>query len=220
MAKLKIVLGNKNYSSWSMRPWLVLKQLGVPFDEVVVPLDQPSTLEEILKYSPSGRVPALHDGDRVVWDSLAICEYLNELFPDRKLWPADPTARATARAVSAEMHSGFQALRNDCPMKFRESLPGKAISAEVKQDIQRILALWAECHRRFGAGGPFLFGAYCIADAMYTPVVSRFKTYGIPLEGAQAAYAESIWSLPSVQEWLGAARAEPYRMARYEPATV
>ncbi len=220
MPKLKIVLGNKNYSSWSLRPWLVLKHLGVPFDEVVVPLDQPSTREEILKYSPSGRVPALVNGDLVVWDTLAICEYLNELFSDRKLWPTDSAARATARSVSAEMHSGFQALRQDLPMKFRESVPGIAIRAEVKQDIDRILALCADCRRRFGAGGPFLFGAYGIADAMYTPVVSRFKTYGIRLEGVQAAYAEAIWSLPAVQEWLGAARSETHRMARYETRPV
>ncbi|HME91532.1 MAG TPA: glutathione S-transferase family protein [Myxococcaceae bacterium] len=220
MAKLKLVLGNKNYSSWSMRAWLVLKHLGVAFDEVVIPLDQPSTREEILKYSPSGRVPALHNGDLVVSDSLAICEYLNELYPDRQLWPADPAARAIARSVSAEMHAGFQAMRNELPMKFRESLPGRAISAEVKQDIARIMTLWADCRRRFGSGGPFLFGAYCIADAMYTPVVSRFKTYGVRLDGVQAAYAETIWSLPSVQEWLGAARAEPYRMERYETAPV
>ncbi len=220
MAKLKIVLGNKNYSSWSMRPWLVLKHLAIPFDEVVIPLDQPSSRAELLKHSPSGRVPALHDGERVIWDSLAICEYLNELFPDRKLWPADAGARAAARSVSAEMHSGFQALRNELPMKFKESLPGRPISPEVKQDIERIFALWADCRRRFGAGGPFLFGAYSIADAMYTPVVSRFRTYGVRLEGAPAAYAETIWSMPSVQEWLGAARAETHRMARYEKASV
>lgn len=216
MPKLKIVLGNKNYSSWSFRPWLVLKHLGVPFDEIVIPLDQPSTHAEIKKYSPSGRLPVLVDGDRLIWDSLSICEYLHEQFEDRGLWPADAGARAWARSVSAEMHSGFQALRQDCPMKIRESLPGRVIRPEVQQDIDRIVGLWSDCRRRFGASGPFLFGAFSIADAMYAPVVSRFKTYGVPLEKIQAAYAEAIWSLPAVQEWLAAARAETHRMARYD----
>jgi glutathione S-transferase len=216
MPKLKIILGNKNYSSWSLRPWLVLKHLGVPFDEQVVPLDQPSTARDIGKYSPSGRVPVLIDGDTVIWDSLAICEYLNELFPDRKLWPSDARARATARSVSAEMHSGFAALRENLPMKFRESFANFQLKPEVKADISRILQVWSDCRSRFGAQGSYLFGAFTIADAMYAPVVSRFKTYGVALEGAPAAYAETLWKLPQIQEWLSAARAEPYRMARYE----
>jgi glutathione S-transferase len=216
MSKLKIFLGNKNYSSWSLRPWLVLKHLGVPFEEQVVPLDQPSTAEEIRKFSPSGRVPVLVDGDTVVWDSLAICEYLNELFPGRQLWPSDARARATARSVSAEMHSGFAALRENLPMKFRESFPNTMLQPEVKADIARILQLWNDCRSRFGAAGPYLFGDFSIADAMYAPVVSRFNTYGVALEGTAAAYASAIWKLPSIQEWLAAARAEPFRMARYE----
>ncbi len=219
MAKMKIILGNKNYSSWSLRPWLVLKHIGLPFEELVVPLDQPSTCQDIARYSPSGRVPVLIDGEVTVWDSLAICEYLYELFPDRKLWPQDPRARAAARSVSAEMHSGFQSLRQEFPMKFRESI-SKAISPEVKQDIDRICALWTDCRRQFGATEPFLFGAFSIADAMYAPVVSRFKTYGVALDGVPAGYAEAVWSLPSVQEWLAAARAEPYQMARYETPAV
>lgn len=218
MPTLKIVLGNKNYSSWSLRPWLVLKHLGARFEEQVIPLDQPSTAEQLRKFSPSGRVPVLIDGDTVVWDSLAICEYLNERFPDRNLWPKDAKARAMARSVSAEMHSGFTALREHLPMKFRETFPQKPLQPNVKADISRILQLWNDCRARFGAGGPFLFGPYTIADAIYTPVVSRFKTYAVPLEGSAAAYAEAIWSLPSVAEWLAAARAETYRMPRYEAA--
>jgi glutathione S-transferase len=216
MAKLKIILGNKNYSSWSLRPWLVLKHLGVPFDEHVIPLDQSSSAEEIRKYSPSGRVPVLIDGNTVVWDSLAICEYLNELFPDRKLWPSDAKARATARSVSAEMHSGFTALRQNLPMKFRDSFPDTKLAPEVKAEIDRIIQLWSDCRSHFGSGGPYLFGAFTMADAMYAPVVSRFKTYGVRLAGSAAAYAEAIWSMPEVQAWLTAARAEPFPMQRYE----
>ncbi len=216
MPKLKIFLGNKNYSSWSLRPWLVLKHLAVPFDEQVVPLDQPSTAQEIRKFSLSGRVPVLVDGDTVIWDTLAICEYLNELFPDRKLWPTDARARAMARSVSAEMHSGFAALRENLPMKFRESFPNTVLQPEVKAEIGRIFQLWNDCRTRYAAAGPYLFGEFSIADAMYAPVVSRFKTYGVPLEGTAAAYAEAIWKLPSIQEWLAAARAETFRMPRYE----
>ena len=216
MPKLKIFLGNKNYSSWSLRPWLVLKHLAVPFDEQVVPLDQPSTAQEIRKFSPSGRVPVLVDDDNVIWDTLAICEYLNELFPDRKLWPTDARARATARSVSAEMHSGFAALRENLPMKFRESFPNTVLQPEVQAEIARIFQLWSDCRTRYAATGPYLFGEFSIADAMYAPVVSRFKTYGVPLEGTAAAYAEAIWKLPSIQEWLAAARAETFRMPRYE----
>ncbi len=218
MPTLKIVLGNKNYSSWSLRPWLVLKHLGARFEEQVIPLDQPSTAEQIRKFSPSGRLPVLIDGDSVVWDSLAICEHLHERFPDRNLWPKDGKARATARSVSAEMHSGFTALRQQLPMRFRETFPAGPLPPDVKADIARILQLWTDCRARFGGGGPFLFGAFTIADAMYAPVVSRFKTYAVPLEGSAAAYAEVLWSLPSVQEWLVAARAETHRMPRYETA--
>ncbi len=218
MPTLKIVLGNKNYSSWSLRPWLVLKHLGARFEEQVIPLDQPSTAEQLRKFSPSGRVPVLIDGDTVVWDSLAICEYLHERFPDRSLWPKDAKARAMARSVSAEMHSGFSALRQHLPMKFRETFPLRPLQPDVRADIARILQLWSDCRVRFGGGGPFLFGAFSIADAMYAPVVSRLKTYGVLLEGLAAAYAEALWGLPSVQEWLAAARAETYQMPRYETA--
>jgi glutathione S-transferase len=213
---LTLVLGNKNYSSWSLRPYVALRQVGVPFEEKVIPLDQPQSAAEIARYSPSGRVPVLLDGDARIWDSLAICEYLNERFPQAHLWPADAAARATARSVSAEMHSGFQALREAMPMKIKESIPRADIPAPVRQDIARITALWADCRQRFGSGGPFLFGAFSIADAMYAPVVTRLRTYGVPLAGAAAEYSTAIWKLPAMQDWLSAAQAETFRMARYE----
>jgi glutathione S-transferase len=218
MAQLKIVIGNKKYSSWSLRGWLALKHVGVPFEEILIPLDQPNTQERIARYSPSGKIPALIDGEVVVWDSLAICEYLNERFPDRHLWPADPKARALARSISAEMHSGFQNLRNDLSMKLVESIPTSTLRPEVKEEIRRIIAIWTECRQRFAGDKPFLFGDFSSADVMFAPVVSRFRTYGVSLEGTAGAYAETIWKLPAMQEWLAAAKVEPHRMARYEPS--
>ncbi len=203
-----IILGSKNLSSWSLRPWLVLKQTGELFEEIVVPLDRPDTKEKILAHSPSGRVPCLRDGETTVWDSLAICEYLNEKFPAARLWPADPIARAVARSVSAEMHSGFQALRTNMPMRVRDSLPGKGIADGVQGDIDRIFDIWRDARRRFGWEGPYLFGAFSIADAMFAPVVTRFRTYGVPLDDACGAYAEAMWRLPAMQEWVEAARRE------------
>jgi glutathione S-transferase len=216
MARLKIVIGNKKYSSWSLRGWLALKHVGVPFDEILVPLDQSQTKEQLARYSPSGRVPTLIDGEVVVWDSLAICEYLNERFPDRRLWPADPAARAVARSISAEMHSGFQDLRNELCMKIVESIPTSTFTPQVKEEIRRVIAIWTDCRRRFGGSKPFLFGDFSIADVMFAPVVSRFRTYGVPLEGSAAAYVETIWNFPSMQEWVSAAKIEPHRLSRYE----
>jgi glutathione S-transferase len=213
---LKIILGSQNYSSWSVRPWIVLKQLGVPFEQVVIALDQPTTQGEIARYSPSGRVPVLIDGDVTVWDSLAICEYLAEKFPDRGLWPKDAGARTVARSISAEMHSGFGAMREALPMNIRASIPKTGLLPGVTQDITRIQGLWTDCRRRFGASGPFLFGAFSIADAFYVPVVSRFRTYGVTLEGVPATYADTLWNLPATQEWVAAARAEQHRVAKYE----
>ena len=219
MAQLKIVIGNKKYSSWSLRGWLALKHTGEPFEEILVPLDQPSTREQLLRHSPSGRVPALMDGDTVVWDSLAICEYLNERFPQRRMWPEERKARALARSISAEMHAGFQNLRNDLCMKIVESIPTSSFRPEVKEEIRRILSVWTDCRQRYGGNKPFLFGGFTIPDAMFAPVVSRFRTYGVPLEGSAAAYAEAIWSLPAMQEWVAGAKVESHRLARYETAT-
>jgi glutathione S-transferase len=217
MPDLTIYLGNKNYSSWSMRPWLVLKRTTVAFNEVVIPLYQPTSKATLLKYSPSGRVPALHHGSLTVWDSLAICEYLAEAFPAFDLWPKDPVARAVARAVSAEMHAGFQALRQHLPMNVRSSFPDRGVIPEVQADINRVMSIWRDCRTRFGQGrGDFLFGAFTIADAMYAPVVTRFRTYKVELEREAEAYCEAIMGLPAMQEWIAAARNEPMVVEQFE----
>jgi glutathione S-transferase len=217
MADLTIYLGNKNYSSWSLRAWLVLKHTTVAFDEVVIPLYQPGSRETVLKYSPSGRVPALRHGDVTVWESLAICEYLAESFPTFDLWPKDPVERALARAVSAEMHAGFAALRAHLPMNVRSRFPGRELTPEVQADINRVMTIWRDCRTRFGQRrGEFLFGAFTIADAMFAPVVTRFRTYKVELERDAEAYCAAIMALPAMQEWITAARNEPMVVEAFE----
>ena len=207
-----LVIGDKAWSSWSLRPWLAAKVAGIPFREVPVRLRQPETASEIAGYSPSGRIPVLIRGDFSVWDSLAICEYLAELAPQAQLWPADAQARAVARSISAEMHSGFQALRNEFPMDFHARIAGHVPSAQARADIRRVVQIWREVRRDFGEGGPFLFGGFSIADAMYAPVATRFRTYRLDLDafgdnGAAATYGRAILGMPQMQEWgEGAAR--------------
>ncbi|WNG54535.1 glutathione S-transferase family protein [Archangium gephyra] len=215
MKELTLVVASKNYSSWSLRPYLALAHTGQPFREVVVPLGQADTAASIAKYSPSGRVPALLHGDLALWDSLAICEYLAEQFPQAKLWPQDSAARAMARSVTAEMHSGFSNLRNHMPMNLHARRPGEGRAPGVAEDISRITSLWTECRRRFGQGGPFLFGAFSIADAFYAPVVTRFVTYDVELDAEGAAYRDAVLALPAMKAWTEAARHEP-PVARYE----
>lgn len=205
---MKLIVGNKNYSSWSLRPWLALSHIGVPFEEVLVPLYEPGSKEKILRYSPSGRVPALVVGDLVIWDSLAICEWLAESFPDAKLWPADARARAVARSVSAEMHAGFAALRRELSMDLRARIE-KTWSNEAEADIRRIERIWENCRASYGASGPFLFGEFSIADCMYAPVVGRFFTYGVSLSPTAKAYMDTVWALAPMQAWLEAAKIEP-----------
>ncbi|WP_416244272.1 glutathione S-transferase family protein [Azospira sp. APE16] len=207
---MQLVIGNKNFSSWSLRPWLLLKQAGLPFREIPVRLRQADTKAQILAHSPSGKVPALIDGDLTVWDSLAICEYLAEKasLNHVDLWPADPKARAEARSVSAEMHSGFAALRQHMSMEVAASRPGEGQTPEVLADIARIAALWTSCRERFAAAGPFLFGDFSVADAMYAPVAFRFHTYGVELPPLAAAYRDTLLALPAMQEWAAGARAE------------
>ena len=207
---LQLVIGNKNFSSWSLRPWLLLKQAGLPFREIPVRLRQADTKAQILAHSPSVKVPALIDGDLTVWDSLAICEYLAEKasLNHVDLWPADPKARAEARSVSAEMHSGFAALRQHMSMEVAASRPGEVQTPEVLADIARIAALWTSCRERFAAAGPFLFGDFSVADAMYAPVAFRFHTYGVELPPLAAAYRDTLLALPAMQEWAAGARAE------------
>ena len=215
---LHLIIGNKAYSSWSMRPWIAMKVAGLTFEETVICLGQDTTAAEIKKYSPSGKVPFLIHGGIKVWDSLAILEYLSEAFYDRPWWPTDPDARATARAVSAEMHSGFQGVRQNMPMNLRKSYPGRGRTPESEADIARITSLWRECRAKFGGGGPFLFGAFSNADAMYAPVVTRFKTYGVDLDPACRAYADAVLGLPAMKQWCADAAAESWVVAKYELA--
>lgn len=215
MSDITIVLGNKRYSSWSLRPWLALKHTGVDFDEVVIPLYVDGAKEQILKHSPAGKVPILKHGDITVWESLAICDYLAERFPAARLWPEDPAARALARSVAAEMHGGFQALRQNLPMDLQRKVDDPARIAPARADIDRVSALWRDCRRRFGAAGangagPFLFGGFSVADAMYAPVVGRFRSYSVALDPVCAAYAEAITALPAMREWAAAGAAEPW----------
>ena len=215
MAPFTLVIGNKNYSSWSLRPWLLLKHLGVAFEEILVPLDRPSTREDLEKYSPSGRVPVLRHGELTVWDSLAICEYLAEL--TGRGWPAAPAARAVARAVSAEMHSGFTTLRSLWPMNARARNRRTAMTAALEADVERIDQIWNDCRARFGAAGPWLFGEYSIADAMFAPVVLRFNTYGAAAVSPTVRwYMASVLEDPPLQEWLQAAKRESWTNAASE----
>jgi glutathione S-transferase len=212
---MTLVVGNKNYSSWSLRPWLALRQAQIDFDEIVVPLYQAESKAVLLRHSPAGKVPVLkHDGRRV-WDSLAIMEYLAETFPAAGLWPEDAAARALARCISAEMHAGFAALRAGMAMNLREHLPGRRRSAAVDADIARITAIWRDCRLRFGEGGPFLFGTFTAADAMYAPVATRFRTYGVDLNPTCRAYADAVLALPAFQEWQAAAQEEPWVITRF-----
>jgi glutathione S-transferase len=211
-----LVIGNKNYSSWSLRGWLAARAAGIPFDEVLVRLSEPGSKDELLKHSPSGKVPVLKHGERVIWVSLAIIEYLAEIRPDAGLWPADPAARAHARSICAEMHSGFQALRARMPMNLRRSLPGKGRGRDVALDIERVLAIWTDCRTRYGAPGPFLFGRFSAADVMYTPVATRFRTYAVELDDVSQAYVDAVLLRPDFIEWHEAALEEPWVIAEDE----
>jgi len=207
MAALSIVIGVKNYTSWSMRAWLALKRTGQPFEEATVYWGAPGFRERLKALSPSGRMPVLRHGERVIWDSLAIGEYLAETFPEAGLWPDDRQARAMARAAACEMHGGFPALRRHMRMNIRKRLPGKGWGPGVAEDVDRIVRLWLDCRARFGRGGPYLFGRFTNADAVYAPVVTRFRTYAVPLPPAAQAYADAVWNTPEVRAWvLGALR--------------
>jgi|tagenome__1003787_1003787.scaffolds.fasta_scaffold20139078_1 glutathione S-transferase len=205
-----LVIANKCYSSWSLRPWLLLRQLGIPFDEVLIPLDQPDTKAAILKHSPAGKVPVLIEGAVTVWESIAIMDHVGETFEDAQVWPRDLNARAMARSVAAEMHAGFGALRSACPMNLGKRYAPRDRGEAVGRDVARITAIWRDARSRFGAGGPFLFGAFSAADAMYAPVVTRFDTYSIPVDPVSRAYMDTILSLAAFREWREAALREPW----------
>jgi glutathione S-transferase len=214
---LKLIIGNKNYSSWSLRPWIAMKAAGIAFEEVLLPLYEPGSREQVLKYSPAGKVPVLVDGDMTIWESLAILEYLAEKFPGAGLWPSDIRARSHARVVSNEMHGGFQALRKACAMNMWLPAKPRPQPDDVMENVWRIDTLWSDCRARFGAAGDFLFGAFGAADAMYAPVVSRLHSYGLPVSATSRTYMNAVMALPAWREWHDAALKEPWVMQHNEP---
>jgi glutathione S-transferase len=214
---LKLVIGNKNYSSWSMRPWLALRANNIPFEEVFISLyTGAADKQRILGFSRSGKVPILVDGDIAVWDSLAIIEYVAERFPEKRLWPEHPAHRAHARAISAEMHSGFAALRNECGMNLHRPVRSIELSDDARANVARIEEIWAECRARYGQSGPFLFGSFGAADAMFAPVVHRFRTYAIAVSKDTQAYMDTMMTLPAFAEWTKAGLAEMIVIEKFE----
>ena len=216
MSTLQIIVGNKNYSSWSVRGWLAVACSGLPFEEIVIPMFEEDSARRIAEHSPSGKVPCLRHGEVVVWDSLAIGEYVAELAPAAQLWPADQAARAVARSTCAEMHSGFAAKRNDMTMNIRASKPGVGHSPAALADAAAVLARWRQLRERWGSGGDFLFGAFSLADCFYAPVMTRFETYGVELDPVSRRYADAVLAVPEFQRWRAAALEEPWRIAHYE----
>jgi glutathione S-transferase len=216
MSELTLVIGNRNYSSWSFRPWLFLRMNQIPFAEVRIPLYQATSKQEILRYSPSGKVPFLRDGTIGVWDSLAICEYAIERFALAQAWPHDPAQRAEARSLVAEMHSGFSALRSQLSMNCRRTPKAAPFDAAAAADISRIDSLWTSCRERFGADGPGLFGEWSLVDAFYAPVVLRFDRYLLPCSAVSRQYMNEVLALPAVQEWVAAARRESEVLEQFE----
>ncbi len=214
---LKLVIGNQNYSSWSMRPWIAMKVLGIPFDAEVISLNAPDFKSRVSKLSGTGKVPVLVDGEVKVWESLAILDYSAEKFPAAKFWPTDPLARAHARVIAAEMHAGFLPLRRACPMNFWRPVKKLELVPEAAANVARIDAMWTDCRTRFVGNGPFLFGAFGAADAMYAPVVSRFHTYAVDVGATARAYMAAVMALPAWAEWHAAAVKEPWVLPEDEP---
>jgi glutathione S-transferase len=215
---LRLIIGNKNYSSWSLRPWLAMQVAGVPFEETQVCLDTPEFKARVaaLSNGAASRVPVLIDGDICVWESLAILEYVAEKFPQSRLWPEPEAARAHARAICAEMHAGFAALRRHLPMNIRRPVKTRALDPAAAADVARVDAIWRECRARFGGGGPFLYGAFGAADAMYAPVVWRFHTYAVEVSGLARDYMRAVMALPASLQWREAARNEPWVLSHDE----
>lgn len=217
MSRPTLVIANKNYSSWSMRPWVLLRTLGIEFDEVQLKFGSDAHRDGIARWSPTGLVPVLWLDGEPVWDTLAIAETVAERWPERQAWPTDARARAVARSVCAEMHAGFRALRGAMPMNIRGAYPGKGMNPDVRKDIDRVVDIWTACRERFGQGGDLLFGGFSIADAYYAPVVTRFATYAVELPQVARRYADAVLALPAVREWSAAGRAEPEFVAEDEP---
>ena len=211
-----LYIGNKAYSSWSLRPWILLRQFEIDFDETVIPLYEATSCLEIQQHSPTGKVPALVASDVVVWDSLAIIEYVADCFPNKGIWPSEPAARAMARALSAEMHAGFADLRRTCPTNFRRKPKPLALNDEARRDVDRIEAAWAAARRQWGQSGPFLFGGFSGADAMFAPVVNRLHAYAVEVTPETRTYMDAIMALPEWQAWIAGAEAEPWTIERWE----
>jgi glutathione S-transferase len=214
---MQLVIGNKNYSSWSMRPWVLLREAGIAFEEVQLKFGEDGKPRGVDRFSAAGKVPVLVIDGEPVWDTLAICETAAELFPAKQLWPAEAVARRVARSICAEMHSGFQALRGAMPMNVRSRHPGKGLTSESRRDIERVVAIWTSCRERFGSGGALLFGRFTIADAYFAPVVTRFQTYAVSLPQVAQAYCDAVLALGAVREWMEGARRESEFVAADEP---
>jgi glutathione S-transferase len=213
---LTLVIANKAYSSWSFRPWILMRHFGIPFSETIIPMAREETRADMLRHAPTGKCPSLQDGSVTVWDSLAIIEYLAESFPDLAIWPRERAARAQARSLAAEMHSGFAAMRSHLPMNMRRKPAALDLARDVVADIARIEAAFADARRAFGASSDFLFGDFSAADAMFAPVVSRFHSYAVAVSPTTRAYMDAIEGLPAYQAWLADARAEPWHIAHYD----
>ncbi|MGQ5524089.1 glutathione S-transferase family protein [Chitinimonas sp. PSY-7] len=215
---LQLVIGNKAYSSWSLRPWILLKQFGIPFEEILIPLYEANTAEQIRRYAPTGKVPCLIDGPITIWESIAICEYLAEQYPQYKMWPEDRAHRAEARALAAEMHAGFSALRTHHPMNVRKVKPPKPRHPDVERDLARFTTMVENLRSRFATQGPFLMGEFSILDAMYVPVATRCRTYNLPVPEQTKIWIDHMLALPVMREWCAAAEVETWIVALNESA--
>ncbi len=211
----KLIIGNKNYSSWSLRPWILLKETGIAFEEQRIPLHTETTRSTVLQLSPAGKVPIYIDNGLTIWDSLAICEYINDKYPDKHCWPTDMQDRARARAISNEMHSGFPTIRNTLFMSCRTRIVYTNISPKLEEELERVRQIWRDCRSR-NPDGPFLFGRFTIADAMYAPMVCRFLAYGIKVGAAEQAYMDAMLALPSLKQWMQDGAAETEVLSKYE----
>jgi len=216
MPALKLVIANKAYSSWSLRPWILLTHFGIAFEEIVVPLASPETRARLLAYAPTAKAPVLIDGEVTVWESLAIVEYLAERFPHLPIWPRDKAPRALARALSSEMHAGFVALRQHCPTQFLRPVRKRALTPDVEANVERLEHAWRDARAKHGAAGPFLFGAFSAADAMFAPVVNRLNIYDVPVAADTRDYMDAVRTLPAWDAWIAGAEAEPWRIAEYD----
>jgi glutathione S-transferase len=213
---LTLVIANKAYSSWSFRPWILLRHFDIAFEEITIPMARDETRAQMLRYAPTGKCPSLHDGDIAIWDSLAIIEYIAESFPSVAVWPKDRAARAVARSLAAEMHSGFTGLRSHFPTVFRREIRKRELTPEADADLLRIEAAWADARKRFGTGGDFLFGDFSAADAMFAPVVERLRAYDAPVSPAARLYMDAMMALPAWREWAAGAGAEPWHIEKYD----